>query len=298
MSTNKNSYQYIGQKFRKLRKERGITLNQLTKHVNISRQTLGNWEIGVGDLRLTDFLQLLDTLKIDPIEFIELNVAPFNFITQISKLYITNNISGLKSKCSNLLDQFRNNPTDKSLFLKSMIVCNFYYDLTNYDLSSSKDKQRLNNFFRSLIDEDRGWVLNDIYIFGDTTNLLDPRTIYLLAYSLLNDYSNKSKLSKEWISSTLNTLLNAEFALIKKKDPHRAEKLDQKIKTINISDLYASEKLRKNFIHSLLSYIKSNDNEELCATIDFLKKQNFYDLSEGFSFALKQVEDIYFNPKT
>ena len=61
-------YEIYGIKFRKLRKQQHLSLIQVAEGVT-SRQTLGNWELGKGDMDFTKVLLLLRKIHVQPIDF-------------------------------------------------------------------------------------------------------------------------------------------------------------------------------------------------------------------------------------
>ena len=62
----------------------------------------------------------------------------------------------------------------------------------------------------------------------------------------------------------------------------------------NQAGYYSFEKIRFNFMHSLIEYIFTKDNAKILRQFDFLQFENLADLESGFRTAYKQVERIYF----
>ena len=67
-------YEIYGIKFRKLRKQQHLSLKQAAEGVT-SRQTLGNWELGKGDMDFTKVLLLLRKIHVQPIDIKKNNVS-------------------------------------------------------------------------------------------------------------------------------------------------------------------------------------------------------------------------------
>ncbi|EEJ71672.1 hypothetical protein HMPREF0548_1470 [Lactobacillus ultunensis DSM 16047] len=188
-----------------------------------------------------------------------------------------------------------NNIMDEVAFIQACIACNGLLDLTGIDLTSKRDKFRLNSYFNKVLSENECWHYEDIYLFGNTQSILDARRIYELAYSLNYYAQGHSTSNKEWTTSVLNTLINALFVLIK-KDIDLAQKLDSLLSknSDQISDRYSFERIRYNFMHSLIEYVFTKDNTKVLKQFSFLKFENLLDLESGFETAYNQVNEIYF----
>ena len=63
--------QIFGLKFRQLRKQQHITLAKAAAGIT-SRQSLGNWETGKGELAFEKVLLLLKKINVQPIDFLEI----------------------------------------------------------------------------------------------------------------------------------------------------------------------------------------------------------------------------------
>ena len=98
--------------------------------------------------------------------------------------------------------------------------------------------------------------------------------------------------SKIWYELVLNTLLNAEFSLIK-KDLNKAESLLNDLNTLEVIDCYAQESIRKKLMESLILYLKNDSNTEvysLFRCLDFLDLTN---MKLDFETAFLQIKEIY-----
>lgn len=168
-------------------------------------------------------------------------------------------------------------------------------DLTGKDITSTSHKLRIISHFKRILDGEEIWNFEDIYFFGNTQNLMSPRNIYSLAYSL-NYYRQKHNINnREWINAVYNTLINAEFILIK-SDINLATKLDQLLRQKwDLSDNYAFEKIRQNFMHQLIEYISTQDDSKIIRQLHILEFEQLLDLKAGFKTAYEQVKEIYFS---
>ena len=286
-----------GAKFRQLRKQQHLSLNKTAQGI-ISRQTLGNWELGKGEMDFEKVLLLLQRIHVQPIDFLENSVSDYfrQISSEISATYVNDKTNELYQYARHFLIVSHNNIRNKVAFIQACIACNCLLDLTGVDLTSKKDKLRLNSYFDKVLSENEYWHYKDIYLFGNTQSILDARKIYELAYSLNCYAKGHSTSNKEWTTAVLNALINALFALIK-KDINLAQRLDSILsKNLNqLSDRYSLEKIRYNFMHSLIEYVLTHDNTKLLKQFEFLQFENLLDLESGFRTAYKQVEKIYFS---
>lgn len=288
--------QIFGLKFRQLRKQQHITLAKAAAGIT-SRQSLGNWEIGKGELAFEKVLLLLKKINVQPIDFLESSISSYlkQTTSQISAVYVSNQVDKLLHYATKYLDISHRNLTDRVSFLRAAVACNYYMDLTNIDLTTSSDKLRIISHFNKIMNGEEIWNFEDIYFFGNTQNLMSPRDVYNLAYSL-NYYRQKHKNdNREWINAVYNTLINAEFVLIK-TNIKLATDLDLLLRQKwDLPDNYAFEKIRQNFMHELLKYISTQDESAITQQLHLLELEHISDLKAGFETAYEQVKQIYFS---
>lgn len=288
--------QIFGSKFRQLRKQQHITLAQAAAGIT-SRQSLGNWETGKGELDFAKVLLLLKKINVQPIDFLESSINSYlkQTTSQISVAYVNNQIDRLLHYANKYLEISHRNLTDRISFLRAAVACNYYMDLTGKDITSTSHKLRIISHFKRILDGEEIWNFEDIYFFGNTQNLMSPKNIYSLAYSL-NYYRQKHNINnREWINAVYNTLINAEFILIK-SDINLATKLDQLLRQKwDLSDNYAFEKIRQNFMHQLIEYISTQDDSKIIRQLHILEFEQLLDLKAGFKTAYEQVKEIYFS---
>lgn len=288
--------QIFGPKFRQLRKQQHITLAKAATGIT-SRQSLGNWETSKGELDFEKVLLLLKKINVQPIDFLESSISSYlkQTTSQISTAYVNNQIDELSHYAKEYLNISYRNLTDRISFLRAIVASNYYMDLTGKDLTSTSDKLRIISRFKKILDGKENWNFEDIYFFGNTQHLMSPRDVYNLAYSL-NYYRQKHSINnRERINAVYNTLINAEFVLIK-TNIKLATDLDSLLrKHWNLPDNYAFEKIRQNFMHQLIKYISTQDDSTIIQQLQFLELENLSDLKAGFETAYEQVDKIYFS---
>ncbi len=282
------SYIY-GPKFRKIRRFKHISEQKATKVANISRATLERWERGERDLSLEKVLKLLKLVHVQQNEFLQDDILEqLKEISQeISDLYVSNNTTALKE-----IVYFHIHKSDHLSFYKAIIAANYYSDLTGQNLFSQNEKDKILSLFQAILSGNENWRSEDIFLFGNVQTLLDSRTIYELFFSLINFFTQKSSNNNQWNSMVLNTLLNAEFTLIK-IDFNRAKKVNTLLKQIKLPDTFALEKIRIKLFDSLIFYIQTKDDYQIKENQIILEYENFAQLSDGFNTAVKQIKKIY-----
>ncbi|CCI85129.1 transcriptional regulator [Lactobacillus pasteurii DSM 23907 = CRBIP 24.76] len=288
-------YYDYGQKFKQLRKQRNISLKTAAQVINTSRQRLGNWENGRGNLGFEEVIQLLKYFEINPTEFIDSSLKFYDLTSEIKSAYINNDTAYLKNYASDTLTQAQGHLTDKDRFLKGIIACNFYYELTQKDISSKQDKVRLRSFFSNIDSGERNWTMKDVYVFGNTQHMMSSSEIYSLSYSLVFDGLEHKYQSKEWKVAIISSLLNANFILIV-KDLKKAESLYKLLDSNKnkFSDLYANEKIRLAFIKEFIIYSKNPSKQNRQIIKEMLESLNLFnlsDLEEGLRFALGRIDN-------
>lgn len=283
-----------GKKFRILRKTAKITSSKAAEEVGISRSTLERWERGEAGLDIEKVFKLLEVIHVQKIDFFNNNISNYlkNITLEVSKAYESNDINYLKTQSKKLLSEVENDSFDKRTFLKAAIYCNAYYDLTGVDIFTDNYKKRLSMYFSKILSGDEVWYYDDVYFFGNTQNLISPRTIYSLSFSLVFYFKNNNDLEMKFSTAILNTLINAEYILIK-KDLKKAKRLDAIISGLDITDRFAFEKIRYKYMHFMLNFLETNDDHNLRLMWAALELQGLNTLKDGFETAFKQIKQIY-----
>ncbi|WP_288558043.1 Rgg/GadR/MutR family transcriptional regulator [uncultured Lactobacillus sp.] len=283
-----------GKKFRILRKTAKITSSKAAEEVGISRSTLERWERGEAGLDIEKVFKLLEVIHVQKIDFFNNNISNYlkNITLEVSKAYESNDINYLKTQSKKLLSEVENDSFDKRTFLKAAIYCNAYYDLTGVDIFTDNYKKRLSMYFSKILSGDEVWYYDDVYFFGNTQNLISPRTIYSLSFSLVFYLKNNNDLEMKFSTAILNTLINAEYILIK-KDLKKAKRLDAIISGLDITDRFAFEKIRYKYMHFMLNFLETNDDHNLRLMWAALELQGLNTLKDGFETAFKQIKQIY-----
>lgn len=202
-----------GPKFRQLRKEQNITLEQAAKGIT-SRSTLSLWENGNDNLSFLQVLTLLQKIHEQPIEFITHSISPElrDLAVELGKLYIQSDTHSLKKYALTKLKSSNAQPQNKIVFLEACIACNFYTDLTNDNLLTDRGCQRLTNILANISE----WNYENIYYFGNTSGLIPAQNIYRLTISLINYSINKKLNTKRWYDDVIVGVSNSIAILLKK----------------------------------------------------------------------------------
>ncbi len=278
-----------GPKFKELRKEQNITLVQAARGIT-SKSTLSLWENGNDNLSFSQVLKLLNKINIQPIEFIDhlISADMQAFIYKIDLAYVKSDVLTLHKYAIKAIKVARQNPQDKAAFLKSCIADNFYQDLSNNDLLTKNEKERLANILSNISE----WNYADIFYFCNSTEILPPHVIYRLSMSLINYSANEKLYLRRWYSDVLNAILNS-ISNLTRHDYHLAESLLNQFNKMNITDRFAYEKIHAKAFHAFIIYIKTKNEQEVDQLISNLDFLNLPDIKDGVITGFKQIKQIY-----
>lgn len=273
----------LGPKFRKIRKEKGFTLEKASSGI-ISSPTLSRWETGKQDIRFAVCYKLLKRLgiSIDALGISQNNTP--KMIDKITLLYINNNTDDLAKLSKKLLANYSDNKNVDNL-LVAATACNFYLDLSGIDLTDGTFKAKLILEISKIDDEYRSDT--DIDLFTNSQLLLKPQKIYDFAQILISRAFTLSVVPQLYS----RPILNAVWALIQKKSPQYARKLLKDINRLNLSPFDDLEYHRKKFLGLLLDYIDDLDESKVT---NYLSNSNIpVDTLKSSIFSFNQVKEIY-----
>lgn len=276
----------VGPKFKEFRKKLHVSLKDLAKQAGVSsRSTLSRWERGEAGLSVEIFEKMITSLNISYNEIIINEVEIKQLLEQIEYLYQNNDTQELRHLAITYLDKYAQSEDSIShmeALFKSAISLNYYLDLTGIDLSTEEYKLELKKRVKNI----RCWLKKEIILFGNVQLLLDADTLYRLARSLASESFEQDLVSMD-ISITL---INAIFALIKKRSPLRAKKLLSVVSKLNFSNNDLLVKVRLRFMECLLHYIDSGNEYVVEQFINSLESEI---LKRDYQFAFMQVKQIY-----
>src|SRR5699024_8935223 len=121
-----------------------------------SRQSLGNWETGKGELAFEKVLLLLKKINVQPIDFLESSISSYlkQTTSQISAVYVSNQVDKLLHYATKYIDISHPNRTYKVSYLRAGLSCNYHMDLTHLDLTNSCDKVRIISHFDHIMNRE------------------------------------------------------------------------------------------------------------------------------------------------
>lgn len=286
-------YNVYGPKFRKLRTLHHISLVNAAKNVT-NKSTLAEWEKGKDNLSWCKVIQLLFNIHIQPIEFLEDTVRSqlYESINSIAVAYRDNNKEQLRRISKENLKKYQEKSQNKDFLFQAAIANNFYEDLSGSNVHASSIKNKLIIYFSDVVSNENFWCYEDIFYFSLVTQLLDTGHLYSFSLKLL-EYVTDTKIdSKIWYELILNTLLNAEFSLIK-KDLKKAQSLLDRLNVLEIGDDYTEESIRKKFMKALIRYLKNNSNTEIYSVLNCLEFLGLNNMKSDFETAFLQIKEIY-----
>ena len=284
-----NEKNVLGKTFRRLRKSRKMSISVVSKQIT-SRSSLQRWENNEGEMSVEKVIKLLKRIHIQPQEYIELLVmSSFDFdIAELEVAYRENNIKLLKELVIILLEKHSNNLQDVQLLFEAAVACNFYYDLSNIDLFPSEEKIRLKLYFSS-IDE---WTRENVIFFANVQLYLSSSDIYTLAQSLFSYLIEQPDTNKFYMMA-IDALINAVFALIKKKSLDKAIHMLKRLEYLNLSTKYSGAKVRIEFMEILIDCICKKDTISMYTFINNLNAVGLLKEAENYKFTFHQIFESY-----
>lgn len=249
---------------------------------------------GKDNLSWCKVIQLLFNIHIQPIEFLEDSVSSqlYESINSIAVAYRDNNKEQLRRILKENFKKYQEKSQNKDILFQVAIAANFYEDLSGDRACPLVVKNRVILYFSDVVSNDNFWCYEDIFYFNLVTQLLDAGHLYSFSFKLL-EYVTDTKIdSKIWYESILNTLLNAEFSLIK-KDLKKAQSLLDRLNVLEIDDDYTEESIRKKFMKALIRYLKNNSNTEIYSMLNCLEFLGLNNMKSDFETAFLQIKEIY-----
>ncbi|MGN1272510.1 MAG: helix-turn-helix domain-containing protein [Lactobacillus sp.] len=279
----------LGEKFRELRKSQNKSISEMAKNIT-SPSSLRRWECGEGEMSISKVILLLNKLHITPKEFMDIvDTEDDDFYeVEISMYYEKNEVQKLKELIDVSKEYHLEHPANKKYLFRDAIACNYYMDLTGQNLFSEDDVLRLKAYLLPT----ENWTQENVLLFGNTQLLLPAEAIFEISNSIYS-YLFYDESARTFYVMALNTLLNAVFCLIKKKNTLMATKLLRKIDMLNVPSKFTNERIRINFMKALLDYVHTQDSSSMNTFLQSLNSLGFSEKVADFSFAFDQVKAIY-----
>lgn len=279
-----------GPKFRELRKQNNINIITAAKGIT-SKSSLARWERGNDNLSFSKVIDLLYRIHIQPDEFLGLNTPSqlANLYKQSMIAYYYSDISTLKNLAQRYLELYKDSPKGKGYVFQASIACNFYQDLTNKNIFPSSLQVKLNEYYSNL----ENWTYENILYFSCTQLLIKPQLLFRLSKSLIN-FSIENHINiQNWHSLLLEAILNAIFALLKMKQPDKAQELVDGFYTMKFNENFILEQIRINFMTSLIQYTSTKDKSEIQSQLLSIKNLRLDHLYNDLKFAANQIFSLY-----
>lgn len=281
----------IGVRFKEIRKEldKKMTLKKLSEQVVItSPAALSRWENGKQGIPVEVFDRILKVMNLSYDEVI-IDEKQLKVIQRkVDYLYQINDTSKLKELSSKLLKKYyaeKDELNKSDLLIQSAIAANYYLDLTGKDLTNNEFKNELTHRFAKISQ----WLEKDVELYDNVQLMLEPTTLYELSCSLIK----KASLEK-FVSEVISVgLLNSIFVLIKTQNINYAQDLLNSVKDLRFANHDTLVRNRIQLMDNLITYIKTNDEDEFNAFLKEIKESLNSQLEPDFRFAFNQIKEIY-----
>lgn len=275
----------FGEKFKELRIAQNISLREATNNV-INVSSLSRWENNQLELKFNTVIELLDNIHISPLEFLSITVlSPCTpLISEVDKAL--GSPIELKRLAIKYLKIYESSPTNENL-IDAAIASNFYLDVAKKDIFPNKYKVLLSELFSNIF----YWSHYYTTAFGNTTALLDTKTLYGFSTYILNHLSEYKDSGYEYYLNTLSTLLNVYITLIK-KDPEKAAKLRPQLDRLNLSPYFIFIDLHRKYYNELLTYRSTHNADKIMLHIQSLRNLGQNKLAKRFIDIFNEIEDL------
>lgn len=280
----------LGSNFRNIRKSKNVSLEQAARDITTTTR-LSNWELGNigGGMPIEIVNQLLKRLNISYDELVQGKARGVDFSQTVSNLYQENDINGLRQVIQKYVTKYKVSGKIEDL-IYGAIADNFYMDLTGKNDLSMEEIQKIESY----LSEIKFWSNEDIKLFANTQMLLSSNVVYKLSRSLISATYDDKTLNK----NTAIAILNAIFVLIKDKKLSYATEILKIADTLNFSKYDYLAVQRLEFMHSLIDYLNTGNDQSVILLFNKMKELPKYDqLLQDFKFAFKQIKEIYSSKK-
>lgn len=277
-----------GNKFRKLRVEQNISLEQAAKNV-ISISTLSRWENDKLDINFSQLAQLLGNIHLTLREFA--NYCNINsshiFSVMVSKAYVSEDINQLNELTQQQLQRYYNSRDTYELFLAAM-ANNCLYDLTQTNLFTENDINRLNFIFSHV----KYWSEYYIKVFSNSVFLIKPQVQYQASSKILEQLHLKDFSSWDNYINVICAILNSITSLIF-LDVDLAQKLLKKLDAFNFPSLNSYFQIKRKFLKELIIFkINKNNEEKINNIISSLKMLDLPNIAHDFSELFNRIKKL------
>lgn len=274
-----------GNKFKKLRLDKGKTLKQTSEGVTTAA-SLSRWENNKETMDFEKVLRLLDNINCSAFDLLGSGNDPF--FEQVNNAYANDKEADLKKLVHFSQEEFKNLTSEQNLS-RVCVSCAFYLDLTGENLLPVKAKAML----IVKLQETDEWDLNSIILFGSSTIFLSNRQIFGISLMIVNNFDNLVKQGFKVSANALVTILNSSLDLLMRDDIDRATILLKKVDRLNLGENYCIFILRTNFYIKLINYRKSRIRTDLVRFYDALKTLGLTPLVKKFQHDEKEISERY-----
>lgn len=275
-----------GKQFKRLRNQQGFSLDYTSKDIT-SKSSLYYWEMGKADMSLSKVILMLNRIRIKPTELIEDRLDYSDNFQKLYSAYLKRNKQFLKDVAIKYLIQSRKKKHNKRLTLQAAIACNYLKAISNINLFSGNDTERLENI---LLEIDY-WHYDDLNNFKNTLFLLPKKRIYSIAKLLLTKL-NQNGNDIQWKHAVLTTLFDVGLSLLY-VDLSSAKKLSFKLNSLKLSDTFAYEKLCFRFFAEVLYYLQVKNEDKIIneyfLTLKSLGLNNLNNVLQKEFYKIKQA---------
>ncbi len=279
-----------GSTYKQLRKKQGITQSQAA-HGICSISKLSRWENNQVEVEFSTAIALLKKINITPTEFINWAKldAEYHLPLDIRKAIANEDIAPMRDFALGQLQLYHES---KNIFAltNAIIVFNQLLLITSKDYLSSAEKHRIIFYLTHIT----VWSNYNINLFGNSSFLLDSKTIYHIALKLIHNFSQIEQTKAEVnLEDFFGGLSDTIIAMILKRKLTYAQNLLTELKKIDLPFYHMFFELTLTFLQKVILYCQTKDEAPVLAIIDNLVKLGCQKQAQKYIEIFKDVKKCW-----
>ena len=247
-----------GKIFRILRKDRGLTQKQAAFGV-MSNKTLSEFELGKHEIKLQDFLGIINNLHISLEEFeyllneYELNNFRKTLANAIN-FYDAQKIKPLKRLINHEFPKHKIAKLSTFDYLNYLMLKSMANAIDNEEVSfSTQEKNKIINYLKSI----KNWNYYELTLYANTMRVLDDNAVVALSNAVVTNTTYYEKIPKNKYL-IVDILLNTVIAFINRKQINQANHFKQLLeKNLDAQSFYTKTILL--FLEGVIDFYNGNE---------------------------------------
>lgn len=276
----------LGQKYRELRKEQGVTLLEATQGI-CSVSNLSRWETGKIKLDFDIIVKLLNRIHIETEEFLKYAkfIVKDHIPHRVMEVYDSKDTIQMENLVEKYSEQYYQSKNIYNLYL-ALILANQYKIIKKKSLLTEKDQIHIYNYLSNIT----LWSEFNLSFFGNSVFLIKSKKVYAIGMMIINSFDfedDEGDISS--LITSLGILGDATIAMILRGDIQHAQKMLHSLKRIQIPKYLDFFSLVFTFLEKIIHFTKNKDDQEILSFIDDIMRLNMTSSAKIFLSVFKEV---------